>query len=459
MASASTQSTPLLLTFYGDDFTGSTDAMEAVAMAGIPTMLFLEPPTREDLARYPAVRVVGVAGTSRSRPPEWMDRELPAVFERLKALGAPYCHYKTCSTFDSSPTVGNIGRVAEIGRRVFGSPALVVVGVARHKRFVMFSTLFAAGSFSGNQEVYRIDRHPTMSRHPVTPMQEADLRLHLARQTDSRIVGFDFLRMLAEDADRALDAVIAEGAELVVLDTFDAATTLAAGRLMAHRAAAAPVFLVGSSGVEYALTEHLARSGALPRQPIPAARGPVGRILSVCGSCSPITEGQIAWAAGNGFAPLALDTVALIGGTDEGPLKAALTAQVLAALDGHKGVLLHTARGPGDPRIEATRAALERRGLTGFDSSRILGGILGRALRDIVAATGIGRVALAGGDSSSHTAQAMGIDALEVAGPLVPGAPLCRVHSRDAVIDGMEIVFKGGQVGGADFFARVLAGC
>ena len=41
-----------------------------------------------------------------------------AIFTWLKALGARFCHYKVCSTFDSSPTVGNIGRAIEIGREV-----------------------------------------------------------------------------------------------------------------------------------------------------------------------------------------------------------------------------------------------------------------------------------------------------------------------------------------------------
>lgn len=446
----------LLLTFYGDDFTGSTDAMEAVAMAGVPTVLFLAPPDAADLARHPGVRAVGVAGTSRSRSPAWMDAELPEVFRRLKALGAPLCHYKTCSTFDSSPTVGNIGRVAEIGQDLFGSPVLVVVGVARHKRFVVFSNLFAAGTFSGGQEVFRIDRHPTMSRHPVTPMQEADLRLHLARQTARRVVGFDFQKMLADDVEDRLEATAAD-ADLVVLDTFDAATTRAAGRLIAGRAARGQAFVVGSSGVEYALTEHLAASGALVPQPVPAPCGPVDRIVAVCGSCSPVTEGQIAWAGANGFALIPLDTVALVEGGRDASADG-LIARIAAALPDHRGVLLHTACGPSDPRIGPTRAALERLGLTAADSARILGGVLGRTLRDAVAALGLRRIALAGGDSSSHTAEAMGIEALEVAGPLVPGAPLCRIHARDSAIDGAEVIFKGGQVGGPDFFGRVLAG-
>src|SRR5579872_5137898 len=110
----------LRLTFYGDDFTGSTDAMEGLALAGVRTVLFLEPPDSSMLQQLPGIEAVGVAGVSRAMSPEWMDRELPPVFASLGKLGAPICHYKVCSTFDSSPFVGSIGRALEIGQRVFG---------------------------------------------------------------------------------------------------------------------------------------------------------------------------------------------------------------------------------------------------------------------------------------------------------------------------------------------------
>ena len=60
----------LLLAFYGDDFTGSTDAMEVTAMAGLRTVLFTAPPSEEDLARFADCRVIGIAGTARARSPE-----------------------------------------------------------------------------------------------------------------------------------------------------------------------------------------------------------------------------------------------------------------------------------------------------------------------------------------------------------------------------------------------------
>ena len=60
----------LALAFYGDDFTGSTDALEFLSRAGLRTALFIEPPTPERLATYPNLDAIGVAGLTRSMPPE-----------------------------------------------------------------------------------------------------------------------------------------------------------------------------------------------------------------------------------------------------------------------------------------------------------------------------------------------------------------------------------------------------
>jgi hypothetical protein len=95
----------LLLSFYGDDFTGSTDAMEVLEWAGIPTLLFLAPPSTELLeTRFQHIRAVGVAGVSRSMTPSQMDDKLPPIFSAIKSLNSHIVHYKVCSTFDSSPT-------------------------------------------------------------------------------------------------------------------------------------------------------------------------------------------------------------------------------------------------------------------------------------------------------------------------------------------------------------------
>jgi uncharacterized protein YgbK (DUF1537 family) len=39
--------------------------------------------------------------------------------------------------------------------------------------------------------------------------------------------------------------------------------------------------------------------------------------------------------------------------------------------------------------------------------------------------------------------------------PLAPGAPLCRAHAADPLVEGLSVNFKGGQVGAEDYFASV----
>jgi 3-oxoisoapionate kinase len=65
---------------------------------------------------------------------------------------------------------------------------------------------------------------------------------------------------------------------------------------------------------------------------------------------------------------------------------------------------------------------------------------------------------VAGGDTSSYAARALGIEALEMIAPLAPGAPLCRAHAAAPPIHGLEVNFKGGQVGAADYFGAVARG-
>ena len=56
---------------------------------------------------------LGIAGVARSRDPAWMERNLPPVFDVLAGIGAPIAHYKVCSTFDSAPHIGSIGRAID----------------------------------------------------------------------------------------------------------------------------------------------------------------------------------------------------------------------------------------------------------------------------------------------------------------------------------------------------------
>jgi 3-oxoisoapionate kinase len=456
----------LLLSYYGDDFTGSTDALEALSLAGVRTVLFLRPPSATARQAFAGVRAVGLAGTGRSLSPQAMDRELRPLFAELHSLGAPVTHYKTCSTFDSSPEIGSIGRAIDIGAEVFAAPFVpLLVGVPKFGRYCVFGNLFARAGISAQSEAYRLDRHPTMSRHPVTPMNESDLRLHLARQTSKRVALFDVLQYEREPEARAarLTELISEDGDVVLFDLLVPAQLAMVGRLIwEHAASTTPLFAVGSSGVQYALAAHWRAEELIgPAQPF-AALEPAGQVLAVSGSCSPVTERQLRQADAGDYQVIALDTPALIDPLRSEPAQDAAVAQARNALAAGRSVILHSCLGPQDPRIPATAEALAARGYTPQEGrlhgGEVLGGAIGRTLRTLLSDARIRRVVVAGGDTSGYVAAALGIEALEMIAPLAPGGPLCRAYAPASPFDGLEIAFKGGQVGLADYFATALHG-
>jgi uncharacterized protein YgbK (DUF1537 family) len=435
-----------LLAWYGDDFTGSTDALEALASNGIRSVLFLQQPDEPSLSRFHDYQAFGLAGSSRSESPEWMDANLPRVFEWLRSLETPLCHYKVCSTFDSSPEIGNIGRAIETGRRVFESRCVpVLVGVPSLRRYVVFGNLFA----TADGHTWRIDRHPTMSRHPVTPMHEADLLLHLRHQTDLPARLFHILDLSSADSDQRYGQQASKPG-ILVLDTLDQVSLLNAGRLL-WNGRAERRFVTGSSGVEYGLTEWWRSAGVIGPQPARAVAPPVGRVLVVSGSCSPTTERQIAAASRNGFYSVRVDAMALATGQDHDKVVTDAICASTQALANGRSVVLFTAAGPSDTvPIEHNNAGTAfRRGLA-EQTGKLLCAVLDRS--------GVSRVVVAGGDTSSHAGKQLDIDALTYAAPLAPGAPICRAWSRNRDRDGLEIVFKGGQCGDENFFSAARQG-
>jgi uncharacterized protein YgbK (DUF1537 family) len=83
---------------------------------------------------------------------------------------------------------------------------------------------------------------------------------------------------------------------------------------------------------------------------------------------------------------------------------------------------------------------------------------MGRIARELLTRTQLRRLVIAGGDTSSYAAQELGLYALEMKAELTPGAPLCRAHSDDPRLDGLEIALKGGQMGKVDYFGLARGG-
>jgi uncharacterized protein YgbK (DUF1537 family) len=441
-----------LLAFYGDDFTGSTDTMEVMALhAGLPTVLFLRPPSPERLARFSDRRGIGIAGISRSKSPEWMKDHLPEVFDRLFGLGAPLTQYKVCSTFDSAPHVGSIGAAIDIALpRAPERWSPMVIGAPQLRRWQAFGNLFAG---VGDTR-YRIDRHPTMSRHPITPMREGDLQRHLAEQTSKSMALVDLADLTSGSGEQAMRRIRHAGSEIVLFDVVDAATQAETGRLIWQNRGTG-LFSASSSGLQYALVAHWRDAGLIPDTPpaLPQLQ-PVERLLVVSGSCSPGTAQQIQSAEDAGFFVLRLDGPRIADPTRRGDEITMATDAADRALIRGQDVVVYTASSPDDPGIKELEGFCGSNGISLAAAQEALGDALGCIAASLIEKHGLRRLIVAGGDTSGRVLARLPIEALEAVAPLAPGSPICRAHSDVPAYDGLELALKGGQVGGPDLFPR-----
>jgi len=444
------------IAFYGDDFTGATDTLATATLAGLRSLLFLRVPDAAQLRAAGHLDCLGIAGAARSMDPAQMRAELEPVSAFFSGLRAPVTHYKICSTFDSAPEIGSIGAAVRIWRARIRNPFVPVVGGQPNlRRYCLFSHLHAAEKAGG--DVVRIDRHPTMSRHPVTPMEESDMRVHLARQ-GLRAAGVHYpLYADAPALAARIDALLDAGHEALLFDVAGEADLAVIGRAIWTRALERDLLAVGASSVVQSLAAWWRSQGWLAPAPVepdanPDAnpdRGPYaiaaaqGAVFALAGSLSPITALQV--GAASSYDKILLDPARLVGG-DADYLQTAV-ARIAAGLRAGRHTLACTAAHEGERQLLSDAGAAQRLAMA-----------CGELLRRVLQAAPLSRVGVAGGDTSSHAPKALDIWGLSYRGNLAPGVALCRAHAGAAHLDGLEIMLKGGQMGPAELFELLVRG-
>lgn len=415
--------------FLADDLTGAADVLSQAHAQGLDAALSLDPhgPLPD------AADVVGIAGPSRALAGEALEA---AVREGLRPFADEDLDvflYKVCSTFDSSPTVGNIGRAIELLHEQWPAHGAIAVAPAQPEfgRYTAFSQHF--GLYKG--EVYRLDRHPVMSRHPATPMDEADLRAVLASQ-QSFAAPVEQIHLTAYS-----DGTFARqwrqrraGAGAFVVDAVDPGhmDQVAAALLVDVDRAV----VVGSGGIMAALAR-LRGGDTVHTAETTSASGPA---LAVSASASATTADQIADAVAAGWVEIAIPGSAFDQQTPTGTW----VDEAAAALRDGRNVVAHTLRGTDDPRMR----------LGALDSADV-GGAIGRLARTMVERGLTRDVAIFGGDSSSHALLALGVTELRVSEQFVTAGPICRADDHSPVAD-CRLLLKGGQVGPVDILRRFV---
>jgi uncharacterized protein YgbK (DUF1537 family) len=443
------------LAFYGDDFTGASDNAAQYARHGLRTLLFFSNPTPEVLKKAAqSYDVIGIAGTARSLPPEQIADELLPVLDNFQQLGVNFIQYKCCSTFDSSPSIGSLGEAIQLMRRVWPQSFVPVFSATpEFGRYTLFGHHYArAGS-----DVYRLDRHPVMSRHPVTPMHESDLAKILADQgfKSTRLID---LRLLDEHEKNpnALSTLIANE-DSAVFDGYTQQQVVTGAASLWQLARSRTICAMAAQGLAHALGTHLREQNQIAVPQPTHTLTPVDRLLVLSGSCSALSAAQIDWAIAAGFQEIRITPEQLIG-TDQHTLKS-LEDQMLDALSAGKSMVIYTAKGPDDNHLAAALDKLPANvSAPAFIANRI-GLLYSRLAHTALARAGLTRLVVAGGDSSSFTMRQLGARALEIkASHFKQNAHVCTLISDDPLINGKEVLLKGGQVGADDLYGCMLEG-
>ncbi|TXL69781.1 four-carbon acid sugar kinase family protein [Vineibacter terrae] len=417
-----------LLGVIADDFTGATDIAGMLVKAGMRTVQTIGVPD----AAMPLDDIDAIVVALKSRTiaaPEAVTLSLDAL-GALQRRGCRQFFFKYCSTFDSTDA-GNIGPVADALLDALASD------------FTIFCPAFPANAraiFNGYLFVGPVLLSESgMRHHPLTPMTDPSLVRVLQRQT-ARTVGLIPLGIVQGGAE-AIRAEIARlrgaGIAHAVVDAVADADLLAIGTACAELP-----LVTGGSGVSMGLPANFRRAGLLPASDsaaaLPAAHG---HAAILAGSCSTATLGQIADFEKHGAA-LHLDTRALCEGRDVvGPALAWARARL-----GDKPVLLSSSDTPD--AVKALQAAF------GVEASSQKIEAAMAALARGLAEAGVGRLVVAGGETSGAVVSALGVRALRIGAEIDPGVPWTSAATSDGKT--VALALKSGNFGAADFFTKAF---
>lgn len=427
--------------FYGDDFTGSTDAMEALYLYGLDTVLFLEIPDKSTLDKFKDIDCIGFAGTARAKSKEEIKKELEPVFSFIKKLNPTYFHYKVCSTFDSSNKVGSIGYAADLARSYFNNKIIhTLVAVPQLGRYTVFGEHFA----KKEEYVYRLDRHPIMANHPVTPMKEANLKKHLSKQTKQKIKNLTLL-----DYHNGVNLNSVTENQILIYDTISE-RDLKNFTKHAFVENETTSFILGSSGVEYAYGSFINNKNKTLQNYRVSKETKAEKVFVASGSLSEISKEQIEYAESHEYTSIRLPINLL----DKKDVCNDFVKKVKAMIEKNKKVILYTAKGITDPYVQEINSRFKDLSKDGV--GEMLGVTLGKYTKAIMEDMKIDRLIVAGGDTSGFVMNELDIYALKVYKSISPGAPLCVAYSKSDTINQSIIGLKGGQLGGREYYTKIL---
>ena len=413
-----------ILGVIADDFTGATDIAGMLVKGGMRTIQTIGVPAKGTIPDD--VDAVVVALKTRSIPAADAIAQSLDALKALQAAGCVRFFFKYCSTFDSTDA-GNIGPVGDAlldalkAKQAIYCPAFPVNG-----RTIFFGHLFVG-------DVLLSDSH--MKHHPLTPMTDASLVRVLARQTPHK-VGLVTLKQVQSGSAvlrESLDKLAADGVRHVVVDAV-ADTDLG----IIGEAIGDDTLVTGGSGVALGLPAAYRRRGLMEHRSGADTLPKVGGASAVlAGSCSAATLGQIAAFKG---AHMALDTDAICRGEDV----AGKALDWAKSKLGNGAILLSASDKPEVVKALQAKYGVEK-------SSQAIEKTMAALARSLVGA-GVGRLVVAGGETSGAVVSALDVTALRIGLEIDPGVPWTASVGAKPIL----LALKSGNFGAPDFFTKAF---
>lgn len=415
----------VLLGAIADDSTGATDLANTLVKEGMRAVQTIGVPGGDiDLGDADAVVV---ALKSRTAPVKDAVDASRAALVWLRGLEPRQFFFKYCSTFDSTPT-GNIGPVADAlltdldADFTFLCPAFPDNG-----RVLRDGLLYVNGELLENSP---------MKDHPLTPMRDSRVVDLMRVQTDRKVGLIKQATVSGGPAAiaAAVDALRRDGVSYGVIDTASNADLRAIGAAATDHA-----LVTGGSGAAMGLPRNLRDAGLLG-DPVPATLPQVtGRAAVLAGSCSQATRRQIAIAQKD-WPHRKIDVHRIAAGD---PVAAELLDWA-ASQDETTPVLIY---GSADP--DEVAAIQAQYGVT--EAGEMVEKVIGAAAAGL-AAQGVRRIVVAGGETAGAVVSALGVEALRIGPEIDTGVPWTESLGGSAI----ALALKSGNFGGEDFFAKAL---
>lgn len=404
-----------------DDYTGATDLSSMLVRAGLRVVQVFGPKSSADLRGADAV-VVSLK--SRSIPSAEAVQQSLSGLAFLQSIGARRFFFKYCSTFDSTPA-GNIGPVAEaLAGKLEQDQVWYVPSFPENGRTVYCGHLF----------VNRVLLNESgMKDHPLNPMTDSSLVRVLQEQCRAPVDFLPLDEMRGSDLRRSAQP---GAARHWIVDAIGDDDLRQIARLASNL-----VLLTGGSAIARYWVECVSNpaSAAVPGPAVPHVNRPVGPAVVLAGSCSQATSRQIESFTAAGFPLLPLDVLAAAGsqaGFDE------VVSRAVSWCWQSEGGFAAIASGADPDRVAGTVAQL------GEKRASQLTEALFAAIAKQLAAKGVNRLVVAGGETSGAVINALGIDAVRIGEEIAPGVPC--VYTVNAPLISMAL--KSGNFGGPDFF-------